>query len=63
MKIRVPEPPDFPVPGLFRKKGERIALVKYLKRASGSFAGETESKRENVFLIGIESGDSRMAPA
>jgi hypothetical protein len=62
MKIRVPEPPICPAPSHFRKRGERIVLVKYLKRVSGSFAREIESKREKVCLTGIGSGSSRMAP-
>lgn len=55
MKIRMPRGwgvPEGAVRGWWRAREGRMAVVKYLKRASGSVVGEGESKREKVWRIG-----------
>ena len=61
MKINVPALDLLPVDQP-RARDARMALVKYLKRASGSFIGEMESNRENVCLTGTGTGSSVIAP-
>lgn len=64
MKIRVPDVLGFPpLPVELRTRDESTALVKYLKRSSGSFTGEVELNREKVCLTGTGSGRSRIAPS
>lgn len=62
MKIKVPPGFPFPLFVRFRINCERIVVVKCLKRASGSFAGAGESKRENVCFTGTGRGRSVIAP-
>lgn len=62
IKINVPEPLPFPLPVIFFMREDRMAVVKYLNRASGSFAGERLSDREKVCLTGTGRGTSVMAP-
>lgn len=61
--MSVPVPFDLPVPVQLRASDERTVLVKYLKRASGSFAGLSASKRENVCFTGTGTGRLTMAPS
>lgn len=63
MKIKVPTGFPFPLIARFRVNCVRIVVVKCLKRASGSFVGMGESKREKVCFTGTGRGSSVIAPA
>lgn len=62
MKISVPAALDLLPADQLRASEERMVLVKYLKRASGSLMGDVQSNREKVCLTGTGTGRSTIAP-
>lgn len=47
---------------MLRTREDKMVVVNCLNRASGSLAGERQSKREKVCLTGTGSGSSEIAP-